>query len=269
MDRFSINNRFRKVSLDQFKQTAESLESTLKNIRPEITTELLITTNELDYNGYGSLTFDTPETKEALERRERYSLNDLSEELWNKSFETGLYLKDDSITQPYRVSLTTGSREPKKIFFYAQCLDEKSQKAFDSFKRDTDDKIIENKDSSIYKIQGSDFIISYISLSAYSPKISDNLKGTSTLILSLIDYDNYSRPDTMNLKDLEKLIKEVNPNIAVITNFGISVFKKDMIDVARTLHKATGVEVISAKDGLSLTPSTYIKKSKQTNLSGF
>lgn len=135
MNRFSIDNRFRQVSLDQFKDTAEILESSLRNVRPEILSELLLTTNGCDYNGYGSLTIDTPETQEALDKRERYSLDDLDGDLWKKSFETGLYIKDKSVTEPYMVCLTAESREPKKLFFYAQCMDEKSQEVFDSFKQ--------------------------------------------------------------------------------------------------------------------------------------
>lgn len=133
MKRFSIDNRFGNVSLDQFKNTAEKLESSLKNIRPNIASELLLTTDGCDYNGYGSLTIDTPEVEGALDRRERYLLNDLDEGLWKKSFETGLYI--NSIKEPYMVCLTVGAREPKKLFFYAQCLDEKSQEVFDSFKK--------------------------------------------------------------------------------------------------------------------------------------
>ncbi len=135
MKRFSIDNRFGNVSLDQFKNTAERLESSLRNVRPEITSELLLTTNGGDYNGYGSLTIHTPDVKEALDRRERYLLNDLDKGLWEKSFETGLYIKDNSVKKPYMVCLNARAREPKKLFFYAQCLDEKSQEVFDSFKK--------------------------------------------------------------------------------------------------------------------------------------
>ena len=56
MERFSVDNRFRNVSLDQFRNTAKRLESALRNIRPEITNELLLTTSERDYNGWGSMT---------------------------------------------------------------------------------------------------------------------------------------------------------------------------------------------------------------------
>ena len=46
---FSIDNRFRNVSLNQFKNIAERLESSLRNVGPEITSELLLTTDGYDY----------------------------------------------------------------------------------------------------------------------------------------------------------------------------------------------------------------------------
>lgn len=135
MGRFSVENRFRRVSIDQFKDTGEKLKSALERIRPELTSELLLTTDGIDYRGHGSLTILTPEVEEARNRREQYQLSDLNEELWQKSFKTGLYFKDNSIKEPYMVCLTTEDREPKKMFFYSQCLDEESQEVFDSFKR--------------------------------------------------------------------------------------------------------------------------------------
>jgi len=132
---FSIDNRFRNVSLNQFKNIAERLESSLRNVGPEITSELLLTTDGYDYNGYGSLTIDTPEVEECLNRREGWTVNDLDEGLWKKSFEIGLYIKDYSAKEPYMVCLTLEAREPKKLFFYAQCLDEKSQEVFNDFKQ--------------------------------------------------------------------------------------------------------------------------------------
>ena len=135
MDRFSINNGFKKVSYAQFMETAERLESALKEVRPQITSKLLLTTDLVDYNGHGSLTIETPESKEASDRRESYQLNELNEELWDISCETGLYIKDNSSDDPYMVCLTVEDREPKKRFFYGQSLDEKSQKVLDSFKQ--------------------------------------------------------------------------------------------------------------------------------------
>jgi len=49
MQRFSIDNRFRNVSFDQFRETAKRLESSLRQVRPTIQSGLLLTTNGRDY----------------------------------------------------------------------------------------------------------------------------------------------------------------------------------------------------------------------------
>ena len=135
MERFSIDNWFSNVSLDQFRGTAHKLESAIRNIRPTIQSELLLTTNRDDYYGSGSLTVSIPKVDEAKARREKFQLTDLNENLWTRSFETELYILDNSVSEPYMICLSNGTREPKRLFFYRQCLDEASQKVFEGFRR--------------------------------------------------------------------------------------------------------------------------------------
>ena len=135
MERFSIENRFQNVSFIQFKTTAERLESALKEVRPSIQSKLLLTTNGLDYRGYGSLTILTPETEATFARREGLQLQYLNQELWARSFKTQFQVIDNSTNEPYCIWLSNEVREPKKLFFYGQCLDEKSQEVFEGFRK--------------------------------------------------------------------------------------------------------------------------------------
>ncbi len=133
--RFSIDNRFSNVSLGQFRKTAHNLDSSLKIIRPKIESGLLLTTNWEDYNGFGSLTVLTPEVEEALARREKFQLVDLNGSLWTGSFKIEMFIRDNSSSEPYMICLSNEVREPKRLFFYGQCLDEQSEKVFESFRR--------------------------------------------------------------------------------------------------------------------------------------
>jgi len=135
MERFSIDNILRRVSFEQFKSTAERLESSLKGVRPTIQSQVLLTTNAQDYSGYGSLTILIPEVEEARSRIERHQLVGLSQNLWNGSYKTQLRIYDDSVKESYCIWLSNEVREPKTLFFYGQCLDPKSQRIFDSFKK--------------------------------------------------------------------------------------------------------------------------------------
>ena len=78
MQRFRIDNYFRKVSMHQFKNMAERLTSNLKEIRPGINSIILSTTNRRDYECEGSLTILTRGKLEANNRREESNLSDLS-----------------------------------------------------------------------------------------------------------------------------------------------------------------------------------------------
>lgn len=131
--RFSIFNLIQPVSLEQFAESANALNSAIKEVKPNVETELLLTTNIYDYLSHRSLTIPTPQKIAANKRREKFKLEDLNEELWRKSFERELYIRSPSENNNYMICLSQGIREPKQLFFYGQCLDEKSQEVFDSF----------------------------------------------------------------------------------------------------------------------------------------
>ncbi|MEK6952740.1 MAG: hypothetical protein AABX29_07030 [Nanoarchaeota archaeon] len=155
--RFSIDNRFRNISFDQFRNTAGRLEESLRNIHPAIISELLLTTNRQDYYGFGSLTIIIPEKEQALSRRERYPLSDLDEKLWQKSFKTDLWIKDNTLNDLYAVVLSVEEREPKSLKFYGQYIDKKSQEILEQFKKET--KFFQKIGDGFHK--PSDFAIGY------------------------------------------------------------------------------------------------------------
>ncbi len=150
MKSFSIENRFgRKVSLRQFKKTAERLEFLLKESKslrglPGIKSELLLTKDENDYHeARGTRTFigrnvriiTSKRLETLLRRREKYQLEDLNENLWKKSFKTELYIIDTNSLTHYLVWLGHEIMEPKRLFFCGHYLDEGSQKVLESFRK--------------------------------------------------------------------------------------------------------------------------------------
>lgn len=135
MKRFSIDNKYRAVRGQEFKQIAQRLESSLKEVRPAISSKLVCTTNRKDYQGYGSLTIMHPETEKALERREEHKLENLDSNLWKRNFETELYIRDETVEDPYMIVLSVGAREPKSLMFYGQSMDSESEKVFESFNK--------------------------------------------------------------------------------------------------------------------------------------
>jgi len=56
--------------------------------------------------------------------------------------------------------------------------------------------------------------------------------------------------DHLSMPDAERIIKEVKPKIAILSHFGMSVWKARPWEIAQRLSKQTGVRVIAARDGM-------------------
>jgi phosphoribosyl 1,2-cyclic phosphodiesterase len=63
-----------------------------------------------------------------------------------------------------------------------------------------------------------------------------------------------SRPDLPHLgvDDAERIITEARPRLAIITHFGMTVWRAHPWEVAAGLSERTGVEVKAARDGMTL-----------------
>ena len=64
-----------------------------------------------------------------------------------------------------------------------------------------------------------------------------------------------SRPgapmDHLSVPDAERLIKEIKPKIAILTHFGMGVWRAKPALVAEDLTQKTGIRVIAATDGMT------------------
>jgi phosphoribosyl 1,2-cyclic phosphodiesterase len=64
----------------------------------------------------------------------------------------------------------------------------------------------------------------------------------------------HSRPELphLGLDDAERIIREARPRLAVITHYGMQVWRAHPWEVAADLSQRTGVEVKAARDGMAL-----------------
>ncbi len=81
--------------------------------------------------------------------------------------------------------------------------------------------------------------------------------GSELLIINLVFLE--PRPPTNNaltpadhlaVPDAERLIKELKPRVAILTHFGMSVWRAKPWQIAESLTEKTGVKVIAARDGM-------------------
>ena len=56
--------------------------------------------------------------------------------------------------------------------------------------------------------------------------------------------------DHLAVPDAERLIKELKPKVAILTHFGMNVWRAKPWEIAQRLTEKTGVKVIAARDGM-------------------
>ncbi len=81
--------------------------------------------------------------------------------------------------------------------------------------------------------------------------------GGNLLILNIVfmeprtPVDHPSLPiDHLSVPDAERLIEELRPKVAILTHFGMTMWRAKPWEVAQRLSQDTGVKVIAARDGM-------------------
>jgi ribonuclease BN (tRNA processing enzyme) len=93
--------------------------------------------------------------------------------------------------------------------------------------------------------------LGWVTDSKYYDGIAEDHQGDVMLIHTVL---NHSRPELphLGLDDAERIIREGRPRLAVITHFGMQVWRAHPWEVAADLSQRTGVEVKAARDGMKL-----------------
>jgi phosphoribosyl 1,2-cyclic phosphodiesterase len=93
--------------------------------------------------------------------------------------------------------------------------------------------------------------LGWVTDSKYYDGIAEDHHGDVMLIHTVL---SHSRPELphLGLDDAERIIREAQPRLAVITHFGMQVWRAHPWEVAADLSQRTGVEVKAARDGMKL-----------------
>jgi len=66
-----------------------------------------------------------------------------------------------------------------------------------------------------------------------------------------VPIDNLPIPtDHLSVPDVEHIIRELKPKLAILTHFGMSVWRAKPWQIAERLSQQTGVRVLAARDGM-------------------
>ncbi|MEE9525313.1 MAG: MBL fold metallo-hydrolase [Candidatus Woesearchaeota archaeon] len=120
-----------------------------------------------------------------------------------------------------------------------------------------------------FKLLAPDFTLVYSSDTKYSKDLIKEYHGADILILNIPEPGEEKVEHQLNSESAIKLIKGVNPKLVIINHFGIKMIKADPLYEGREIQKATGVQVIIAKDGLTISPGSYSAKSDQKRLNTY
>ena len=89
---------------------------------------------------------------------------------------------------------------------------------------------------------------SYIADSHYFDGLCQNYGG-ELLIINVVFLE--PRPiDHLSLPDAEHIIRELKPKVAILTHFGMTMWRAKPWEIAERLSEETGVKVIAARDGM-------------------
>lgn len=100
------------------------------------------------------------------------------------------------------------------------------------------------------RFETKDFSISYVSDTRYFEELAGSYKS-DLLIINTVFLEPHPVVAHMSIKDAEKLISLIKPKMAILTHFGMQVWKAHPEKLASEITKRTAVKTIAAKDGMA------------------
>ncbi|MBU3967837.1 MAG: MBL fold metallo-hydrolase [Euryarchaeota archaeon] len=95
--------------------------------------------------------------------------------------------------------------------------------------------------------------LGYIPDTEYFPGLAQAYKGVDFLIINVVRMTTDKRIRHLNIKEAANLIGSINPKMAILTHFGLQALKASPDHQAKLISERTGVRVIAANDGLSVS----------------
>jgi len=90
---------------------------------------------------------------------------------------------------------------------------------------------------------------SYITDSRYFDGLCHSYKG-ELLILNVVLLEAKQQVDHLSVVDAKHIITELKPKVAILTHFGMGMWRAKPWEIAQRLSQETGVKVLAARDGM-------------------
>lgn len=95
--------------------------------------------------------------------------------------------------------------------------------------------------------------LGYIPDTEYFPELAQAFAGIDFLIINVVRMITDKRIRHLNIGQAGDLIGSIKPKMAILTHFGLQVLKASPEYQAKLISERTGVSVIAANDGLSVS----------------
>jgi ribonuclease BN (tRNA processing enzyme) len=90
---------------------------------------------------------------------------------------------------------------------------------------------------------------SYIADTQYFDKLIEKYQS-ELIIINVVFTENHFKVAHLSISDAERIIMGIKPKIAVLTHFGMQLWKANPVDIATQLSDKTGIRVLAARDGM-------------------
>jgi phosphoribosyl 1,2-cyclic phosphodiesterase len=93
--------------------------------------------------------------------------------------------------------------------------------------------------------------LGWVTDSAYYDGIAEQHKA-EVMVIHVVLMQCRAELPHLCLDDAERIILEAKPRLAILTHFGMTVWRAHPLELAATLTQRTGIEVKAARDGMSI-----------------
>jgi len=111
-----------------------------------------------------------------------------------------------------------------------------------------------------------DYTLTYTGNTMYSVEALAQYENSNVLILNVPCLKKEEDKYNLCKEDAIKIIKKVNPRLAIITHFGINFLKANPLYEIRDIQKQTSCQIIAATDGMVINPVSYAVEQGQKTL---
>ncbi|MEM2915771.1 MAG: MBL fold metallo-hydrolase [Candidatus Woesearchaeota archaeon] len=119
-----------------------------------------------------------------------------------------------------------------------------------------------------FKIFTPEFVLTYTGDTNYDPKLADEYGGADILVINC-QRPGKGKEQGLCSADAVKILRKAKPKLCILTHFLQKMLDANPLYEAREIKRQSGVQVISAEDGMTLDPASYSAELKQKPLSLF